>query len=380
MIPNSTLTTQLQVLEQILELIPHSVFWKDVNSVYLGCNARFLRDAGLTSKTQVIGKTDFDMPWGKAEAESYRAYDHSLMTKRKSILNLEETQVQADGSIAQVVTSKVPIIDPTGEVVGILGIYMDITEIKTAREALAAQSDKIHSYSKMAALGKMAAGIAHEINTPLAAISASAELASFQLETLEIQDATISEALATIVTTTDHIAKIIRSLKAIAKNEAGEPMTRHEFGPILRRSLELCQERIRRCGIRLSVSETSSLEILCRETEVSQVLINMLNNACDAIAGSKEGWIRVDVTSDSEALHIAFTDSGLGIPKHIVERMFDNFYTTKANSGGTGIGLSISKEIIDRHNGRLIYSPDGQNTRFLISLPLATFVEFPATA
>ena len=339
---DTTITAQLQVLERILELIPHSVFWKDKNSVYLGCNARFLRDANAKEKSDVVGKTDFDMPWGKTEAASYRAYDQKLMAEKRSILNLEETQVQSDGSVNYLVTSKVPILDPAGEVVGILGIYMDITELKTARAALQDQTEKAHSYSKMAALGQMAAGIAHEINSPLAAISGTAELAMVQLEAGDCQSVSVGEALNTIVVTTDRIAKIIKSLKALARNESGGEMENRDLRVVVQEAVEIAQDRLHRNSVRLDlVGMDSAAEVFCRETEIGQVLINMLNNSCDAVSKLQDRWVRLRVEQDDDFVHVSCTDSGGGIPTDVTERMFRTYFTTKSKSGGMGIGLSI---------------------------------------
>lgn len=375
MASNSEIIAQLQVLEQILELIPHSVFWKDTNSVYLGCNARFLRDANKQSKSEVIGKTDFDMPWGQAEAESYRAFDRELMSKRKSILNLEETQVQADGSVTQLVTSKVPIVNPHGEVVGILGIYMDITELKNAREALSRQAERAHAYSRMAALGQLASGIAHEINTPLAAISASAELALAHLETIEATDVTITEAFSTIVSTSDKIAQIIKTLKSVTAGDLEDRLSLQTLQTLVVNAADICGDRIRRSNIELKIeNDEVKTQVFCRAPELSQALLNVLHHACDSVEQMGERWIRVEVKTEGQLVQLRCTDSSPKVDEAVRQAMFENLYSVKNCESGLSLNLSVTRDIIARHGGRFTYEPHGDHSSFVITLPLP-FVE-----
>ena len=125
-----------QFLQTVLDTFPLSVFWKDQNSVYLGCNRRFLKDAGFSSADAVVGKTDFDMPWDTHEAEAYRADDSQVVASERPKLGIIETQVQADGSQVWLETNKLPLYDLTGAVIGVLGTYQDITDRKQAEQAL----------------------------------------------------------------------------------------------------------------------------------------------------------------------------------------------------------------------------------------------------
>jgi PAS domain S-box-containing protein len=127
---------QRNLLDNILHNVPASIFWKDINSVYLGVNNRFLCDTGLQTPEQVIGKTDYDLAWSPEEADFYRECDRRVMETGTPMLNIEETQRQADGREVQILTNKVPLKNASGEVTGILGIYMDITALKVAEAAV----------------------------------------------------------------------------------------------------------------------------------------------------------------------------------------------------------------------------------------------------
>jgi PAS domain S-box-containing protein len=126
-----------QMLKLVLEHMPAFVFWKDCNSVYLGCNSRFAANAGLNSPEEIVGLTDLDLPWKDSEAERYRADDRKVMDTGVPKLSYEETQFTADGRKTVLRTSKIPLKNPEGRVVGVLGAFEDISERKRAEQFLA---------------------------------------------------------------------------------------------------------------------------------------------------------------------------------------------------------------------------------------------------
>jgi signal transduction histidine kinase len=107
----------------------------------------------------------------------------------------------------------------------------------------------------------------------------------------------------------------------------------------------------------------------CRPTQITQVLLNLLNNARDAAEESEERWVQLDVTELADWIRISVTDSGKGIPVEIREKIMSPFFTTKAVGKGTGLGLSITKSIVDSHRGTLILDEESVQTRFVIELP-----------
>ncbi len=133
------------LLERIIENVPHSIFWKGRQSVYLGCNRKFAQQAGLESPEAIVGKTDYDLAWKKEESDDYRKIDREVMESDEPQLNIEEPQRQADGTAATLLTSKVPLHDDSGQVSGILGIYTEITERKRAEEALKATTTELEA-------------------------------------------------------------------------------------------------------------------------------------------------------------------------------------------------------------------------------------------
>lgn len=138
-----------QLLQRILDSVPQAIFWKDCNSVYLGCNQRFTRDVNLLSTDQVIGKTDFDLPWTQKEADWYRECDRRVMDANTPMLRILETQQQGNGQQIWIETSKVPLHDANGDVIGILGTSEDITECKQAELALQYQAQQEQALNRV---------------------------------------------------------------------------------------------------------------------------------------------------------------------------------------------------------------------------------------
>ncbi|HBI46220.1 MAG TPA: hypothetical protein DDY78_25710, partial [Planctomycetales bacterium] len=137
-----TAREQRAVLEQVIAHVPCAVFWKDRLGTYLGCNERAIQNLNVDSTAQVIGKTDHDFQLDREEADFYVRCDREVMANGRPLLDIEETQRRPDGSRAVLLTSKVPLRDASGEVVGILGVYADITQRKQAEEALRESEEK----------------------------------------------------------------------------------------------------------------------------------------------------------------------------------------------------------------------------------------------
>jgi PAS domain S-box-containing protein len=130
------------MLQLAMDHLPQTIFWKDRNLVYLGCNQRFVDDASLATPADIIGKNDYDMPWA-AQAELYRADDRQVIDTGIAKLNFEEPQSRSDGAISWLRTSKIPLLDAAGEIVGMLGMYEDITEYKRIEDERALLQEQI---------------------------------------------------------------------------------------------------------------------------------------------------------------------------------------------------------------------------------------------
>lgn len=237
-----------------------------------------------------------------------------------------------------------------------------------SQSELEAQRQQAIQASKLSSLGEMASGVAHEINNPLTIISALATRTKKNLNDSSVPLAKNVENLDRIISTVDRIAKIIRGLRAFSRDSSGDVFAKKRVTDIVEMTLELCQEKFRDNGIEIKQDISPNTEIECREVQIVQVLVNLLNNSLDAVQSLPVKWVKISAEDREGAVAISVTDSGLGIKEEVVEQMMLPFYTTKEIGKGTGLGLSISKGIIEAHEGKFYYRREDGHTSFVIEL------------
>ena len=251
-------------------------------------------------------------------------------------------------------------------------VMHDITERKLAEEALNEQRVKLVSYAKFAALGEMAGGIAHEINNPLTVIMTKIFLIQDQLEQNSINIPEINSELKGIESTIDRISKIIKGLKSFSRNSENDLMVVVNLAQIVEDSLGLCREKLKYQNIELIFEKYIDVDLKCKASALSQVMLNLISNSMDAIEHLETKWIKIEITNSNPNYNVSIkiTDSGSGIQKEIVQQMMEPFFTTKEVGKGTGLGLSISKGIIEEMKGQLRYELNSGHTCFVIELPI----------
>lgn len=281
--------------------------------------------------------------------------------------------VKPCGEIRWIKDRGFPVRDEHGAVYRIAGIAEDITPLREAREKLEASRNQIASNAKFAALGEMASGIAHEINNPLAVIHG---LAVQMQELVARSDAEfpvemVLDSYESIEKMANRIAGIVKGLRTFSRQQAADPMQAADLNAILTETMAMCAPKIRAASAKVEVSRNvEKLGIQCRSSEISQVILNLVNNAVDAVAASDDRLIRVEVVQrDSGVAQLVVEDSGEGIRPELKERIFQPFFTTKEVGKGTGLGLSISKSIIEAHGGKLFLDQGSPKTRFVVELP-----------
>lgn len=242
-------------------------------------------------------------------------------------------------------------------------------ELLDSKQTIVNQQQKLVASSKMSALGEMAGGIAHEINNPLAVINIFTNQLSDELDEAVVNKDESRHLIEQIDKTVDRIAKIIKGLRSFARDGSNDPKVKVSVKKLVEETLTFCGEKFKKNFVKINLGEIDpTLSLKGREIELSQVLLNLLNNAFDAISELPEKWISIDVSQEGNKVKISVTDSGSGIPKHIQEQIFEPFFTTKDVGKGTGMGLSISAGIIKSHDGVLSIDPESKNTRFIIEL------------
>jgi signal transduction histidine kinase len=245
------------------------------------------------------------------------------------------------------------------------GYIEDITEAKTQEEI------NLKS-SKMATLGMMSAGIAHEINNPLAII----KLASQQLNSLVARNDLESEKLEKIATkidkTTNRISKIIKGLSFFTGKVSHNEFEIVDLNLIVEDTIALCSEKFFINNIKFQTlfpEEYNQLKVECKAVEISQIILNLLNNSIDAIENQDEKWITLNIENRVNYLRISVMDSGHGISSEEAMKILEPFYTTKSCGKGTGLGLSISQKIIEMHKGKIWIDTKSPHTKIIFEIP-----------
>ncbi len=251
-----------------------------------------------------------------------------------------------------------PFTDPSG---GFVVIFEDITEKRKMEEQLL-------QALKLASIGKLTAGISHEIGNPLASISSLVqELRSIPAES-HSETVFFSDSLSTINSHIERIARIVRSLGDFARiSTKGKVLC--SISEILDRTLNLVRydNRFRGIDLSLEIGETPLMKV--NPDQIQQVFMNLIINALDAMPEGGKLWIQIKM--EGECIAIVIRDSGHGIDEAVMEKIFDPFFSTKPLGRGTGLGLSICYGIIKEHNGTIsVKSKRGEGTTFTISIPV----------
>jgi PAS domain S-box-containing protein len=414
------LQEQVEVTKNVISTIPHFVFWKDLDSIYQGCNAQFSQACGLDSPEDIVGKSDYELAWTTEESDGYRQCDRQVMDNDAPMLNIEETQEQADGNTLAVLTSKVPLRGESGEVVGILGIYLDISErrrlehdleertrsLEKANTRLLASQDQLVQSEKLASIGQLAAGVAHEINNPVGFVMSNLrtlgenmnsiqrlldsyqglvdrldqevdfkhrslmdEITKFKdEEDLDFILEDTHQLLEESLDGTNRIREIVQNLRTFARLDESQ-VKPADLNQGLESTLNIVSNQLKyKCTVNKKYGIIPDLR--CHLGRLNQVFMNLLLNAGHAI--EDKGEITIETWSDDEEIHVRISDTGHGISEKNLSKLFDPFFTTKPIGKGTGLGLSVSHGIVQKHGGRIaVASETGKGTSFTVSLPLA---------
>jgi PAS domain S-box-containing protein len=504
-----------RMLRLVLDTIPVRVFWKDRACRYEGCNQAFAEDAGQSAPEDLIGKDDYAMGWID-QADLYREDDLRVMDDGDARINYEEPQTTPDGRTIWLQTSKVPMRDGQGNVIGVLGTYQDITERKAAVEELrrlrnyltniinsmpsilvgvdlegrvtqwnsqaelatgmtfdtvrsqplaevfprlmdemtrirsaiherrVLHDPKIPRHSngetrfedvtifplvangvegavirvddvtervrleemmiqseKMLSVGGLAAGMAHEINNPLAGILQNAAVLDSRLfgdlpanrKAAEAAGTTMASIrrylelrklptmLDNIRTSGNRAAAIVKNMLSFAR-KSDRIISSHDLGSLLDQTLELAKTDydmkkhydFKQIRI-IREYDAGTVSVPCEASKLQQVFLNILKNGAEAMTEGMDGpappAFTLRVKDDGSWMRVEIEDNGPGMNEKTRRRIFEPFFTTKPVGSGTGLGLSVSYFIItENHGGKMdVHAAEGGGTRFIIRLP-----------
>jgi two-component system, LuxR family, sensor histidine kinase DctS len=319
--------------------------------------------------SHVVGKSLLDIFPHLSENKAYDLYQKILKGDPVPSEEREFFHLSA-GEKSYYEGNWTPLYNSEKKVIGGLTIIRDVIKRKMAEKKLLEQEMILVKASKMASLGEMAGGIAHEINTPLGIIILNAGRIKDCLTTKEVDRNALTASLEIIESTTFRIAKVLKDLRFFAQEGTNSDFKRASLKSIIEDTLSFCSERFKSHGVDFTwVITPEDLMIDCYTVQISHLLLNLLNNAHDAVQLYKTKWIRLEAAVHDDVVEIAIIDSGNGIDPSLQEKIMQPFFTTKELGKGVGLGLSIAKRIAESHNGLLSLDTKSQRTRFVTRLP-----------
>lgn len=414
-------TSDRDMVRALIDSLPDFIYAKDGQCRFTLAN-KFCCEKMGTTVEEIIGKTDFDF-YPPDIAKNFAEDERRVLESGEPLLSRQEDVVDRSGEKFTILTTKVPLRDGKGRVSGIIGIGRNITARiaveQQLREAQVAIENEMRERERIAielrlaqkleSIGRLASGIAHEINTPIQYVGDSvhfllsafedlsklflayrklavhpaefSELSLAQVQQLETDSdyeflsAEVPRAIARALEGTQRVAAIVRAMKEFAHPDAQEHKGA-DLNRALSTTLTVARSEYRHAA-RLETQFEDLPEVVCNIGELNQVFLNLIVNAAHAIADAGKdatsGLIQVKTSHVGEEVAIMITDNGCGIPQAHIEKIFDPFFTTKEVGRGTGQGLALARTIvIDRHGGRVEVSSEvGKGSSFEIRIPIA---------
>jgi len=410
------LKSQLVFLQKLMNAVPNPIYFKNMEGRYQGFNIAFELFAGIP-RQELLGRTVSDVTTREI-AEANLKIDAEIL-RTGGTRTVETCTKYPDGGERISVISKSAYLDDSGHPAGVVGVVIDVTDQRKSEQALMEANKRLVEMNrelkdnqnrlvqseKMAAIGQLAAGVAHEINNPVGFVKSnlgtltgyvdtfkdllhqyellteavrnndtSGQAASLDIvkriredEDLDYVLDDVDQLLSESVEGTERVKDIVQNLKSFARVD-GLEAREADINDCIEATLKIVWNELKyKCTVQKNLKPLPLIK--CFAGQLNQVFMNLLVNASQAIP--EKGEIVIETDSTDEEVIIRISDTGSGIPPEVRERIFEPFYTTKPTGKGTGLGLAISIDIIHRHNGSIsVESEAGVGTTFTIRLPV----------
>ena len=353
------------LLVSIFDNIPAELYLRELDGSFVMMNKWGANFYGKTPD-QIVGQLASEYDTGD-EIEIARQAQEKLLATGMPVT--QEYNYAVDGRTVKVQNTIFPVRDSQGRIVRIGGVTTDVTELYNARSQLQRAQENLHQSEKLAALGQLLAGVAHELNNPLAVVLGRAAMLQEKLK-----DTPHAIPLQKLREAADRCTRIVKTFLAMAR-QTGPRREMVEINDLIDSALEMTTYSLRKHNItwnKTSLLVNQTIEV--DQDQIVQVLINLILNAQQALLEKTDHRV-LDITAElcpeGQWLAISVADNGPGVPASIVNRIFDPFFTTKSVGEGTGLGLSVCKSMVEAHGGKLVLeeTPGGGAT-FRIALPV----------
>lgn len=357
------LREEQEFARRMVECLPDSIVVMDVHGRYTYVSPKIQEQLGY-SPEELLGKSMGERSEAEDRAEMTRVFE-DVIAGKTSFSVVEYRTRHKDGSLRRFRATAGPLVDAEGRITGVVASARDVTELKQLEQ-------QVIQSEKLAAMGQMIAGVAHELNNPLTAILGVTDLLRERAT-----DEPTKRQVDLAHQQARRAAEIVQNLLAFARPPALKK-SRVSLNDLVRRTLQLHEYALRVNNITVDFAPDPGLPpVLADSNQIVQVLLNLMINAEQAVRESKDrGTLRVQVGQrfdpSGASAWVSFQDDGPGIPPDILSKIFDPFFTTKRPGRGTGLGLSICLAIVKEHGGSIdVESTPGHGALFTVRLPLA---------
>lgn len=396
--------------ESLLEVLPIPVFYKDREGRYLGLNEAFVRFFGV-SREQMVGKTAWEIAPSELAARYQAADDELYAHPERTQVYSTQVSTSANG-LRDVEFTKTVLRDTQGEIAGLVGAILDITERARAAQATQALNEQLEARvrertadlakanedlhvamkqlvqtEKLASLGSLVAGVAHELNTPLGNVLTVATTLKARAEAFDettasgaVRRSTIVEFTAACLEASDIVernaaraATLIGNFKDVAVDQTSMRRRRFDLAEVIAETLSTMHPTLGHTEHEVEVEVPPGIVLDSYPGPLEQIVSNLLMNAVlHGFDGVEKGRITISATTDRQRVQIRFCDNGIGMTAAVAARAFDPFYTTKLGKGGSGLGLYICHNLATAILGGsiAIESSPGQGAGIRLDLPL----------
>ena len=388
-----------RMLQQVIDTVPAVINVKDRNLRYILMN-RYMAGIFGIEPADAIGRTTTDL-MSRYGAQKTDENDKRVLEAGAGLGFYEEEYINSAGNMRQWLVNKIPLLDPDGEIESIVTVALDIGDRKRGEQEMLMARDSAEAAlrnlretqnslieaEKLAALGRLVAGVAHEVNNPVGislTVASSLErktslfadeVASGNLRRSSLNEflETSRDASAQLVANLNRAAELIQSFKQVAADRNYSDQRNFDLGDLTEQVVLSLRPGLRKHNLTLNVECEPNLSMNSYPGPYGQVLTNLfLNSVAHAFPDGKSGIVDIKVrASGTENVEVIFSDNGCGMSLDVRRRAFDPFFTTRRDQGGTGLGLHIVYNIITNRLGGRLYldSTPGSGTRIQMILP-----------
>jgi two-component system cell cycle sensor histidine kinase/response regulator CckA len=350
------LKAERNLLRTLIDNLPDGIYAKDTEGRKVLANPANYKRLGRKSEAEVLGKTDFDL-FPKEIADTFFADDQSVLKNGQAVINREEKLLLPNGETHWQLTSKIPWHDAYGKIIGLVGIGRDITDRKNLEEQMV-------SARRMESLGRLATGVAHDLNNILAPI-----LMSIEMLQKKLQDEDYLKMLSKAEASAHRGADIIKQMLWFGRGMAGQRLP-VDVQQLAGGAAQYCSDTFNK-AICVETQIAPDLWTVAGDAaQLNQVLVNLCHNARDAMpsGGTLTVAARNTVVDDKRFVVLEIKDTGCGIAPALLDKIYEPFFTTK--DLGHGLGLSTAQSIVKSHGGFIkTESQPGHGSTFRVHLP-----------